>query len=286
MLTLHAYAKINLALDVLYKRADGYHEVTMVMQAVRLADTITLVDQPHDIELSVSIPGLPADSGNLAYRAAALLKSYAASQQGAHIRLDKRIPLAAGLAGGSADAAAVLKGLNTLWGLNLGLDKLSKLAAQLGSDVPFCLFNGTMQATGRGELLEPLPPLKPCYVVLAKPAIAVSTSWVYQNFNPGKVTVRPDIRAMRTCLAQGNLAGVAQNLVNVLESVTIPAYPEIAKIKESMLTYGAMAALMSGSGPTVFGLTSCQEQAQDIACRLQAEGVPEIFVAETVSKVE
>lgn len=286
MLILNAYAKINLALDVLYKRPDGYHEVTMIMQAVRLADTVTLTSQPNDIVLSVNIAGLPADASNLAYRAAALLKPYASVKQGVHIKLDKQIPLAAGLAGGSADAAAVLKGLNSLWELNLSLDELSKLAAQLGSDVPFCLYNSTMLATGRGELLEPLPPLKNCYIVLAKPAIAVPTAWVYQQFKADKVMRRPDIAAMRNYLAEGSLAGVAQNLVNVLESVTIPVYPEIAKIKDSMLKYGAMAALMSGSGPTVFGLAHCQEQAEAIADQLKAEGIPEIFVAETVSKVE
>lgn len=286
MLILNAYAKINLALDVLCKRPDGYHEVAMVMQAIRLADTVTLTSQPNDIALSVNIAGLAADASNLAYRAAVLLKQYASSKQGVHICLDKRIPLAAGLAGGSADAAAVLKGLNSLWELKLSLAELSKLAAQLGSDVPFCLYNSTMLATGRGEILEPLPPLTNCYVVLAKPAIAVPTSWVYQQYRADKVTQRPDIAAMRNYLAEGSLAGIARNLVNVLESVTIPAYPEIARIKESMLKYGAMAALMSGSGPTVFGLVQCQEQAETLACQLKAEGVPEVFVAETVSKVE
>lgn len=286
MLTVKAFAKINLALDVLYKRPDGYHEVAMVMQAVSLADTITLTSHPGDIVLNVNIPGLPGDASNLAYRAAALIKEYAGIQQGVLITLDKRIPLAAGLAGGSADAAAVLKGLNNLWELNLSLDKLSKLAAKLGSDVPFCLYNGTMLATGRGELLSLLPPLPKCYVILAKPAVEVPTAWVYQEFKADRVQVRPDIAAMSKFLEQGSIDGVAGNLANVLESVTIPAHPEIAKIKESMLKYGAMAALMSGSGPTVFGLAGCQKQAEVIASQLKTEGIPEVFVAETVSKVE
>lgn len=286
MLTLKAFAKINLALDVLYKRPDGYHEVAMVMQAVSLADTITLTSQPDDIVLTVSIPGLPGDSSNLAYRAAALLREYAGTRQGVNIALDKQIPMAAGLAGGSADAAAVLKGLNCLWKLNLSLAELSKLAAKLGSDVPFCLYNGTMLATGRGELLAPLAPLPKCYVVLAKPAVEVPTAWVYQQFVADRVEVRPDIKAMSKFLDQGSLAGVAGSLANVLESVTIPAHPEIAKIKASMLKYGAMAALMSGSGPTVFGLADCRKQAEAIASRLKADGIPEVFVAETVSKVE
>lgn len=286
MLICKAYAKINLALDVLYKRPDGYHEVAMIMQAVELADTVTLTAQPQAIALSINIPGLAADDSNLAYRAAALLKPYAAAERGVHIKLDKQIPLAAGLAGGSADAAAVLKGLNELWQLRLSLAELSRLAAQLGSDVPYCLYNTTMLATGRGEVLDELPPLPVCYVVLAKPAVAVPTAWVYQQYRADRVGRRPDIAVMRRSLAAGSLAGVAENLANVLESVTIPAYPEIANIKESMLRYGAMAALMSGSGPTVFGLTDCCEQAEEIACRLRADGIPEVFVAKTVSKVE
>ncbi|HWR45014.1 4-(cytidine 5'-diphospho)-2-C-methyl-D-erythritol kinase [Sporomusa sp.] len=286
MLILKAYAKINLALDVLNKRSDGYHEVAMIMQAVSLADTVTLTSQPAGIDLSVNIPGLPADTNNLAYRAAALLKEYSKTEQGVMIHLEKQIPLAAGLAGGSADAAAVLKGLNQLWELNLSLDELSKLAAKLGSDVPFCLYNGTMLATGRGELVAPLPPLPACYVILAKPAVEVPTAWVYGQFKADEVSSRPDIAAMRECLAQGDLAGVAGRLENVLENVTIPVYPEIAKIKEYMLKYGAMAALMSGSGPTVFGLSDCRGQAERIADQLKAQGVPEVFVAKTVSKVE
>ncbi len=286
MLILKAYAKINLALDVLHKRPDGYHEVAMIMQAVSLADIVTLTSRPGCIELSVNIPGLPGDASNLAYRAAVLLKEYAKPKQGVHITLDKHIPLAAGLAGGSADAAAVLKGLNQLWELNLSLNELSKLAAKLGSDVPFCLYNGTMLATGRGELLAPLPAMPACHVVLAKPAIEVPTAWVYQQFKADRVYRRPDIETMSKYLAEGSLAGVAGNLANVLENVTIPAYPEIAKIKEHMLNYGAMAALMSGSGPTVFGLVSNRDQAEAIAARLKHDGVPEIFVAETVSKVE
>lgn len=286
MLTIKAYAKINLALDVLYKRPDGYHEVAMIMQAISLSDTVTLKSQPAAIELSVNIPGLAADNSNLAYRAAALLQEYTKTGQGVHIYLDKQIPMAAGLAGGSADAAAVLKGLNQLWELNLSLDKLSNLAARLGSDVPFCLSNGTMLATGRGEIVEPLPPLPHCYVVLAKPAVEVPTAWVYGQFRASGVSGRPDITAMRESLVNNNLAGVAGQLANVLESVTIPAHPEILKIKEAMLAYGAMAALMSGSGPTVFGLSECREQAEQIAGRLRSLGVPEVFLAETVSKVE
>lgn len=282
MLTLQAYAKINLALDVLYKRPDGYHEVAMIMQAVSLADTVTLTSQTGGITLNVNIPGLPGDASNLAYKAAALLQEYAKPGQGVHIELDKHIPLAAGLAGGSADAAAVLRGLNTLWGLHFSLDELSKLAAKLGSDVPFCLYNGTKLATGRGELLAPLPALPACYVVLAKPAVEVPTAWVYQQFKADKAERRPDIAAMSKYLAEGNLDGVAANVANVLESVTIPVYPEISRIKDHMLGCGAMAALMSGSGPTVFGIAKSRELAEAIARRLRAEGVPEVFVAETV----
>lgn len=286
MLKYGAYAKINLALDILFKRPDGYHEVAMVMQSISLADSVSLMRRRAGIKVSVDIAGLPVDSKNLVYRAAALLKQHTQTGQGVHIHLEKKIPIAAGLAGGSADAAAVLKGLNELWRLNLSLDELSVLAARLGSDVPFCLYNGTMLATGRGEQLTDLPPLPPCYVVLGKPSVHVSTAWVYRQYKTGQIKAHPDIAAMRACLAEKSLAGVADRMANVLESVTIQAYPEIAGIKEAMIKYGAMASLMSGSGPTVFGLTDCLDKAQRIADQLKLQGIPQVFVAETVAKVE
>lgn len=268
MLTLKAYAKINLTLDVLGKREDGYHEVAMIMQAIGLADTLSFAVTDGDISVISNIPELESGPGNLVYRAAVLLKTECAVKQGVRIELDKQIPLAAGLAGGSADAAAALKGLNDLWNLRLTMPELSEFGAKLGSDVPFCLHGGTMLATGRGEKLAPLPAIAPCWAVLAKPDLAVSTAWVYQHYRPEKVMARPDLPGMRAALAGGDLAAVAGRLCNVLESVTISECPEIAVIKARMLENGAIASLMSGSGPTVFGLTAQQSEAERIARRL------------------
>ena len=285
MLTVKACAKINLALDVLFKRPDGYHEVNMVMQSIGLADTVTLAAGREDIAVTCNVPNLACDSTNLAYRAAALLRDTLQVKAGAAIHLRKEIPLAAGLAGGSSNAAAVLAGLNRLWQLGLSQAELMTIGAALGSDVPFCLAGGTMRAYGRGELLERLPPLPPCYVVLAKPTVGVSTAWVYSQYRAENVTCHPDITGMTAFLAAGDYGGVAARLGNVLESVTLPAYPEVARIKESMLAGGA-AALMSGSGPTVFGLLTDGQEAVRLASRLKDETGAEVFTVQTVAEVE
>jgi 4-diphosphocytidyl-2-C-methyl-D-erythritol kinase len=267
-LVLSARAKINLALDVLGRRQDGYHEVAMVMQSVSLADRVTLA-AADGISVTTDIAGLDCGPSNLAYRAAALLRDRCGVDRGVSITLEKNIPLAAGLAGGSADAAAVLRGLNGLWRLGLSSAELEGVGAALGSDVPFCLRGGTALATGRGEVLAPLPALPPVWVVLAKPPVSVSTAWVYGNFRGERVTARPDVEGMKACLAGGDLRGVAARLGNVLETVTVPAHPEIAALKSAMLEQGAMASLMSGSGPTVFGLTDDRRQAEKIAAALR-----------------
>lgn len=285
VITVKAYAKVNLALDIIGKRQDGYHEVAMIMQSIDLADTVSFTEQDGDITVSADIPALACDETNLAYRAAALLKREFNIRTGVHIELVKTIPMAAGLAGGSADAAAVLSGLNHLWGLRLSVDKLVELGATLGSDVPFCLRGGTMLATGRGEILQRLPNLPECYIVLAKPDISVSTAWAYGNFRQDKAGQRPDIETMIGCLATGDLTGIAHRLCNVLESVTIGAHPAIGGLKQLMLDSGLMASLMSGSGPTVFGLTPDAETAQAAARKLRSANNAEIFIAKTVSKV-
>lgn len=285
MLTVKAYGKINLALDVLYKRPDGYHEVDMVMQAVSLADTVTLKETRQGIVVTTNIPGLACDDSNLAYRAATQLRDSLHVVSGVAIHLEKCIPLAAGLAGGSSDAAAVLSGLNRLWKLGLSLEELMTIGAKLGSDVPFCLAGGTMRALGRGERLEPLAPMPHCYIVLAKPPQSVSTAWVYGNYRSEAVNFHPDIPGMMTSLAIGDYAGIVSRLGNVLESVTIPVYPEVAKIKQLLSDSGA-AALMSGSGPTVFGLVANRQQAEEVALRLKREVAADVFIAETVTGVE
>ncbi|SDM13018.1 4-diphosphocytidyl-2-C-methyl-D-erythritol kinase [Dendrosporobacter quercicolus] len=281
-LTLTANAKINLTLDVLAKRTDGYHEVAMIMQSIDLADRLTFREQPSGIAMQTNVAGLPVDRRNLAYQAAELVKSTFQIKTGIHIELNKEIPLSAGLAGGSADAAGVLTGLNSWWKLGLTLDELCDLGAVLGSDVPFCLHGGTMLATGRGELLTPVAAMPPCYIVLAKPAASVSTAWVYRNYRPGAVEVHPDTAAMLAFLRQADLAGVAGKLANVLESVTIARHPEIGQLKAWMVQCGAMASLMSGSGPTVFGLAADREEAESIAAKLRNLSNAQIIVAKTV----
>lgn len=285
MLTVKAYAKVNLALDIIGKRPDGYHEVAMIMQSIDLADTVTLEEKDGDISVTTDIPALACDKTNLAYRAADLLKQMFNVRKGVKISLKKNIPIAAGLAGGSADAAAVLAGLNVLWKLKLSAGELAEIGAALGSDVPFCLRGGTMLATGRGEILERLPNMPKCYVVLAKPPVSVSTAWAYSNYRADKVGCRPDIRAMKDYLAEGNLNGVAAGLCNVLESVTITAHPVIGHLKQTMLDNKMMAALMSGSGPTVFGLTPDVKIARNVVEKLKAAENAEIFLAKTVLKV-
>jgi len=282
-LTVRAHAKINLTLDVLYKRADGFHQVEMIMQAIELADILNLEETiSGDISIASNMVHLPCDHRNLAYQAAMLIKKTCQVKKGVHVFLEKNIPMSAGLAGGSTDAAGVLLGLNRLWKLGLSLKELEFLGARLGSDVPFCLRGGTALATGRGELLAPLPPLPTCYVVLAKPRIGVSTAWVYGKYRDHELLNHPDTAGVQSALGRGDLPGVASRLSNVLESVTISEYPHIGKLKEWMIQYGAVASLMSGSGPTVFGLVLDKRKAEYIADRLRSQSDAEIIITKTV----
>lgn len=281
-----AFAKINLTLDVLGKRADGYHEVSMVMQAISLHDTVDFHKRAAGISLSCNAADLPCDHGNLAFRAAALLQQECGVTEGVHIELVKRIPLAAGLAGGSSDAAAVLRGLNQLWQLGLGQQELERLAARLGSDVPFCLWGGTVLATGRGEVLQPLADFAGIGVVLAHPPIPVSTAWVYGRFSQRQTAGAQHNAAMRQAIGQRDFPAVADNLFNALESVTEPAHPQITAIKEAMRDAGASGVLMSGSGPTVFALTPDRLAAEQLAARLSLGPGVTILTAETVAREE
>ena len=286
-LTLRANAKINLTLDVLYKRTDGYHQVEMIMQAIELADILRLEEKSSgDISITSNVVHLPCDHRNLAYQAAMLIKDTCQVKKGIHIFIEKNIPMSAGLAGGSTDAAGVLLGLNRLWELGLSFEQLQTLGATLGSDVPFCLRGGTALATGRGEILEPLPSLPPCYVVLAKPRIGVSTAWVYGRYRDNGLLNHPDTPGVKLALEHSDLPGVVSRLSNLLESVTVPEYPQIKKLKERMIEYGAMASLMSGSGPTVFALVLDKGTAEYIADRLRSQGDAEIIVTKTVLENE
>lgn len=252
-----APAKINLVLDVLRKREDGYHEVEMVMTMVDLADRLELEELQRDQIVLASQAGfIPLDEKNLAFQAARLLKQRYGVKKGVYIYLDKQIPVAAGLAGGSSDAAAALRGLNRLWGLNLGVPELEALGAELGSDVPFCVRGGTALATGRGERLESVASPPQCWVVLAKPPINVSTADVYGRFRASEVEHHPSVPDMLAALQEGSFERMCDSLGNVLEKVTLAHYPEVRQIKDVMTRLGADGVLMSGSGPTVFGLVS------------------------------
>lgn len=265
-----AYAKINLGLNILGKREDGYHEVSMIMQTLDLKDTITITEvKKPGIHIKTNIPGLSCDEDNLAYKAAKLLADYAKITPSISISLNKKIFMAAGLAGGSADAAAVLRGLNRLWNLGLDNQALEKISAKLGSDIPFCIEGGTMWAQGRGEVLTKLSDIPEQLVVLAKPkGLEVSTAWVYKNYNRGRVIQVPNIVQLKQNLANG-MHACTPYMSNVLETVTIPSHPVIAQIKATMLSAGAFFALMSGSGPTVFAFCDNLETAENIITALK-----------------
>ena len=281
---LAAHAKINLALDVLGKRTDGFHEVAMIMQAVGLHDTVELTWRKSGISLVCDNNELPCDQGNLAFRAAELLRLEYGVKQGVHISLEKRIPLSAGLAGGSSDAAAVLKGLNVLWKLSLTPRELETLAARLGSDVPFCLWGGTALATGRGEKITPLADFTGYGVVLVNPPLQVATAWVYGNYRPDVVRIHPEIELMQDAVGRGDFSSVAGKLCNMLETVTLPAHPQIAEIKNALFHAGAQGVLMSGSGPTVFALTPDRESAGQLVSRLSLSAGTVVFLTETVAR--
>ncbi|MGI6262809.1 MAG: 4-(cytidine 5'-diphospho)-2-C-methyl-D-erythritol kinase [Succiniclasticum sp.] len=277
-------AKINLGLDVLGMRPDRYHDVAMVMQSLALADTVTLTDAP-ELTVTTDRDDLEGGPSNLAYKAAELMGRFARRTPRVHIHIEKKVFLAAGLAGGSTDAAAVLRGLNRYWDMGLPADRLERLGAQIGSDVPFCVRGGTSLATGRGELLTPLPDLPVQYIVLAKPPVSVSTPWAYREYDKQKNIVHPDIPALAAAVKQGQVDEVLRLLGNVLEPVTAAAHPEITEIEQIMRKHGALAALMSGSGPTVFGITRTQEEAAEIAARLVARNL-EIAVTKTTGRMK
>lgn len=287
LLTLSANAKINLTLDILGTREDGYHEVAMIMQEISLHDTLSMGKINQGISLTIVIEGqqgtLPADESNLCWKAAALVQKEYNLQEGVEIHLTKRIPMAAGLAGGSADAAAVLKGMNHLFRLGMTEARLCELGARLGSDIPFCIMGGTMLATGRGEILTRLPSFPRLSVVLAKPPVDVSTAWAYKTYDAGYDGPHPDNEAMLEAIHGGDAHKAAGLLCNVLEGVTETEHPVIADYKRLMMEHGAMASMMSGSGPTVFGLVREKQQAWHLADTLKKyDGEAGVFVAETL----
>lgn len=263
-LLIKAYAKINLFLDILDKRDDGFHEVKMVMQSISLADEVIMEKQVEGISFSTDSQEIPSDESNLAYKAAVSLKRRFNIKEGVKITLNKVIPVAAGLAGGSADAAAVLRGLNKIWALNLSVQELMEIGAELGSDIPFCIVGGTKLALGRGEILEELPDLPSCYVVIVKPSFSISTAWAYQAYSrllSGKAPLA-SYDVISAALEQNDLALLAKNMENVLVNVAEKEHPEINILREIFLENGALGAMMSGSGPTVFGIFENEDKAQ------------------------
>ena len=259
-----AYAKINLGLDVVGKRADGYHEVRMIMQNIKLYDKISIhIINSSKIKLQTNLPYLPSNDNNIVYKAASLLREKHNIKSGLYINLNKTIPVSAGLAGGSTDAAATLHGMNELFNLNLTLDELMDVGLILGADVPYCLMGGTVLSEGIGEKLTKLPPLPFCHILIVKPKINVSTQKIYQNFDLLKVTNHPNIDAIIQGIENNDLHQTTKYLGNVLESVTINKYPEIEKIKNTMIEQGAINSLMSGSGPTVFGIFDDSKKAKN-----------------------
>ena len=254
-ITLKAMAKINLGLDVIRRREDGYHEVRMIMQTVNLYDELTFRKQPGDkVRLTANLRSLPTDGHNLIVKTAELLRKEFGIREGLSIHLKKKIPVAAGMAGGSTDAAAAFAGMNELFGLGLTLEELQKRAVSVGADVPYCLQGGTALSEGIGEILTELPSAPRCSVIIAKPPIHVSTRFVYENLRLDSLEKHPDIDGILDSIREGNILGVAERLENGLETVTQKEYPVIGQIKQFLVHRGALGALMSGSGPTVFAL--------------------------------
>ena len=270
---LQAFAKINLGLDVLGKREDGYHEVRMIMQTIRMYDQLDMRKSVEPgIHLTTNKKYIPVDENNLVWRAAKLMMDTCGIIEGVSIHLHKVIPVAAGMAGGSSDAAATLVGMNRLFHCGLSKEKLMELGVQIGADVPYCVLRGTALAEGIGEKLTVLPPMPDCWILIGKPGISVSTKYVYTTLDLNTDTVHPDIDGMKKALEDGNLYGITERMGNVLQDVTIPAYPEVERIKEQMKTLGAVNAMMSGSGPTVFGIFDNEEKAQEACQKLWDSG--------------
>lgn len=279
---LRAYAKINLGLDVLRRREDGYHDVKMIMQTIQMYDMLEMEksEQPG-IHLTTNLSYIPVNENNLVYKAVKLLMDQYRIEEGITISLNKFIPVAAGMAGGSSDAAAALVGVNRMFQLGLTRQQLMKLGVKIGADVPYCVMRGTALAEGIGEKLTALPPMPQCYVLIGKPGINVSTKFVYTNLKLDQLESHPDIDAQVEAIRQQDFGKMAGLMGNVLETVTIPAYPVIQEIKDLMMKQGAVNAMMSGSGPTVFGLFTNQRQAEAACESMKDSGLAKMVFLTT-----
>ncbi len=283
-LHLNAYAKVNLALNVLEKRDDGYHEVETVLHTVVLHDLITLRESGDGIRVMTDGEALPSDATNLVYRVAALLQEQYSVQRPVEIEVRKHIPIAAGLGGGSADAAMTLMGLAQMWKLRLDARELHTLAARLGSDVPFFLGGGAAVARGRGERVTPLPPLPPTWVVLARPRVPVLTEWAYRHFQPAGITKRPDIPMLVEAIRRRDVPAVGRLLCNVFEEFIAARHPIVAELKARILRGEAYGAGMSGTGPTVFGLMANEAAARRVVEDLKTVEGLDVFLTRTFAE--
>ncbi len=285
-ISLKAFAKINLGLDVVRKREDGYHEVRMVMQTISLFDKIELsMEAKPGIRVSTNLSFLPNNENNLVYKAANLLMEEFKITSGICIDLQKHIPVAAGLAGGSSDAAAVLVGVNKMFSLGLSMQDLMERGVKIGADVPYCVLRGTALSEGIGEVLTPLPPMMDCYALIAKPGISVSTKFVYENLRANELKEHPDIDGMVKAIENKDFEGVTNRMGNVLETVTTVHYPIINEIKDYMKSHGAVNAMMSGSGPTVFGIFRSEATAKKVCVELHKKGMArQAFVTRMVNR--
>lgn len=280
---LKARAKINLGLDVLGKREDGYHEVRMVMQTIGIYDRLILTKIPEEeIRITSNLAFLPVNENNLIYKAIKLLKDEYHFPGGISVDLNKFIPVAAGMAGGSTDAASTMFGVNRLFGLNLSMGKMMELGVRLGADVPYCVMRGTALAEGIGEKLTRITPVPHMWILIAKPQINVSTRLVYEQLDMGGIQKHPDIDGIIRAIEAQDVVRIAQSMGNVLENVTVPLYPVIETIKQDMLSHGAINAMMSGSGPTVFGIFP--DEQTTLACQafLKKKAMPDRYILQRI----
>lgn len=282
-INIKARAKINISLDVLRRRDDGYHDVRMIMQTVNLYDKINLKKIKSDqIKLQTNLPFLPVDKRNLVYKVVQYIKEEYAIETGVFIDLFKVIPVAAGLAGGSSDAAATIIAMNKLFDLDMTMDKMMEIGTKFGADIPYCLMRGTALSEGIGEKLTPLKSFPKAYVVIAKPNISVSTAFVYNNLDVSNIKERPDTEAIIQGIEAGDLHGICRALGNVLETVTMKEYPVIERIKTFMINNGAIGALMSGSGPSVYGLCDDKQSAYHLAHQLKVKNMAKFIYTTTI----
>jgi 4-diphosphocytidyl-2-C-methyl-D-erythritol kinase len=282
LVELRAAAKINLSLDVLSRRLDGYHEVKMIMQTLELHDDVIIEQIKEGIEVYCNSPWVPSNNQNIAYKAAELVMGLYGIKSGVSINIVKNIPVAAGLAGGSSNAAAVFKGLNEMFSLGISEQELMALGKQIGADVPYCIKGGTMLSEGIGEILTTLSQIPKTHIVLIKPKIGVSTAWVYRNLDLTKLNSRPETDLLIKAISERDIHYIASNMKNVLESVTIPKYPIIDEIKKKMISSNALGSMMSGSGPTVFGIYKDEKAAQSAWNVLKTDSRWESILTHTV----